>query len=141
MKNSLTIFAMLISISVLAQDGPPQGGMGQRMREYDLKKEKTYKSTVTKVDTRELPRGGEMVIATIELDGEEYNIFIGPKEFMEKNKFSVKVGDKIEATGVLFETPRGNMLSCRKIVNGSKTLLLRDETGKPLFVREPPKKE
>lgn len=142
MKKLMIFLSLLISVSLFAQDGPPQGGGGFRgMREYDLKKEKTYKSDVTKVDTRESPRGGQMTMATIELDGEEYTIFLGPKDFLEKKNFSVKKGDKIEATGILLETPRGNMINCRKVVCAGKTLELRDEAGKPLFMREAPPKE
>ena len=131
-KLVLLVVAALLGSALYAQDG---GGRRGNWGEYDVKKEKTYKSKVTKVGERETPRG-VIKFATIELDGESYMIMLGTQEIMDKNKFTVKEGDQIEVTGILRETPMGNLINSRVITANGKKLELRDAEGKPKFRRE-----
>lgn len=129
-KVVLFAISFVIGISVFAQDGGQRRG---NWGEYDLKQEKTFKTKVTKIEDRESPRGN-MKIANVSLDGENYMIFLGTQDILDKEKFSLKEGDQIEVTGVLRETRMGNMITPRIISNNGKKLEIRDKDGKPKFM-------
>ena len=115
--------------SLGAQERRQSGGGGG----YNLANEKTVSAKVIGVQTDEPAPGETIAFLAVTVDGKPLRIFLAPPAWMEKQQFTFTPGATAEITGVLGYRLNGDAMMPRKIKIGSKSLTLRDKTGKPLF--------
>jgi hypothetical protein len=114
----------------------PGGGMGARL--YNPQTVTTIKGTVEKLE--ELPsmgrggsRGMEFRGALLKTDQGSLLVHLGPGWYLDDNKFTVKAGDTLEATGSKVTLNNQPALIAREVTVNGKTLKLRDDQGLPVW--------
>ncbi|MDR0498809.1 MAG: hypothetical protein LBH03_03610 [Holophagales bacterium] len=125
----------VFSIAGFAQEPPQSGQFTGQMRiqqSYDVSKEETINAKV--LDVKEQARGPmTLVTLSIELDGKECQVTVGPAEFLKEKDAAFAKDDEITITGVQNETPQGLRIRAREIKNGDKTLTLIDSEGRSIW--------
>lgn len=60
-------------------------------------------------------------------------IHLGPSWYLEQQDFQLKIGDKVSVRGRLIDAEGSSFTIAENIQKGGETLLLRDESGFPLW--------
>jgi hypothetical protein len=145
MKMIIGLMVMLTALAlvgpVLAQPGPGGGmGMGSGMgpRLYNPQTVTTVAGQVEKLE--ELPSmghgGGRGMMyrgLTLKTDQGSLMVHLGPGWYLDEQKFAVKAGDTLEATGSRVTLNNQPALIAREVKVNGKTLKLRDEQGLPAW--------
>ena len=117
---------------VLAQ--PPGGGMkrGMRMPRYDATTEITITGTVQDVLHPQMGRmsGTHLLLKT---ETETIEVHVGPSNFVSSEGFTFAKGDSVQVLGSKVTIGGKQALIAREVTKDSKTLTLRDKTGRPLW--------
>jgi hypothetical protein len=118
---------LLLAGAVVA---PAQGPNARNMRMYNPATETTLRGTVEAVTQ---PERGQMMGThlTIKAGDETREVMLGPSVFISRKGFSFAKGDSIEVTGSRVTMGVMEFVIAREVVKDSKTLTLRDKTGKP----------
>ena len=150
----MVVLVMAISLALvcptLAQTGPgggmgpggggpgmgPGGGMGARL--YNPQTVTTVTGQVEKLE--ELPsmgRGGGMGMhyrgVLLKTDQGSLMVHLGPGWYVADQKFVVKAGDTLEATGSKVTLNNQPAIIAREVKVEGKTLKLRDDQGLPVW--------
>jgi hypothetical protein len=113
---------------------PMGGGMNPRM--YNPQTVATVKGQVEKLHEINMGRRGQhMAIREVILKTDQGNLMVhlGPDWYLDEQKFAIKAGDKLEATGSKITLNNQPYLIAREIKMNNKTLKLRDEQGLPAW--------
>ena len=99
---------------------------------YDRSQEVTVKGKAGRSYT--VPGGNELTILAIEVDGKPLQLILAPADFIKKQKADLAAAATVEATGL----PGGHVngepaMLVRTLKIGTRTVALRDESGKPLW--------
>ena len=143
MKKVMVIPVVIVALALtcpgLAQPGPG-GGMGRGMGPmlYNPQTVTTVKGQVEKLE--ELPsmgRGGGMGMQyrglLLKTDQGSLMVHLGPGWYLDKQKFAVKVGDKVSATGSQVTLNNQPALIAQEVKVNDTTLKLRDDQGLPVW--------
>lgn len=123
------ICTLTFAFAAQAQGGK---GMGQGMgMNYDLSKEVTLNGKVTEVT--KIPHGnrGEGIHLTFQSENETLTVMLGPSFYLDKQTVKIGKDDMISIIG----SKMGNMLLAREVTKDGQKLVLRTETGAPLWGR------
>jgi hypothetical protein len=131
---------LAIALIVLPVYALQHGGSGRRgPMHYDPAKEETFTATI--VEVRQAPcehhanfAGTHLLVKTEE---GELEVMLGPAEFVEKQDFAMKAGDKIEITGVKTKMAGEPAFLAREIKKGDAVLTLREKNGRPKWAGGP----
>ena len=67
-------------------------------------------------------------------DGEKWIVWMGPKSFLDTQKLSFKVGDKVQVRGLKYKS---DIMIAAKITKGDLSMVLRSETdGLPVWPKK-----
>lgn len=135
MKNILAFSAvMLMAAAVFAQG--MQGRRGQHRMMYDQSAVVTISGTIQKVDTISGRRGNFHMIQLVVKDSTgTYSVNVAPSTYLDEQKISFKEGDAVVITGAKMQFNGNDFIMAAKIVDGGKTITLRDENGRPVWFR------
>ena len=149
MTFSMGWIGLLASSAILAAPGPPQHGYGYQgmhhgyhhgggIPNYDPAAEITVSGIVDRIWTEDCLGcgcdGGTHV--TLKTEGATYEAHLGPTCYLVGKGWELLRGERIEVTGApLPYRGEGKALVVREMKRGNETLLLRDETGVPLWSR------
>jgi hypothetical protein len=146
MNKAMGFLVLMLSLALvnpgLAQMGGggggmgPGGGMGARL--YNPQTVTTIKGTVEKLeDLPSMGRGGsrgmEFRGALLKTDQGSLLVHLGPGWYLDDNKFTLKAGDTLEATGSKVTLNNQPALIAREVTVNGKTLKLRDDQGLPVW--------
>ena len=130
-RNAAALFALALMLTTClgAQErrsgGPPP---------YDVASEVTVSGTVVGVETLEAGPGVKRVILTLTVDNAPLAVILGPDVWVEKQGFAFTKGATAQVVGLTGYRANSNPAMMPRLVKvGSKTLTLRDATGKPLW--------
>lgn len=110
----------------------PNGGFG---RLYDASTVETARGKVLRVERVTPMRGmsnGVHVVLTLE-SGATLAVHLGPAWFIENQEFAIQPGDTLEVTGSRVTFEGAPALLAKRVANGDRELLLRDEAGFPMW--------
>lgn len=148
----LMVLAIVLSLAcpTLAQTGPSGGmgpggsgpgmgmggGMGPRL--YNPQTVTTIKGPVEKLeDLPSMGRGGGAGMmfrgVLLKTDQGSLMVHLGPGWYLDEQKFAVKAGDMVEATGSQVTLNNQPALIAREVTVNGKTLKLRDDQGLPAW--------
>ncbi|HXV62026.1 MAG TPA: hypothetical protein VEK15_15110 [Vicinamibacteria bacterium] len=101
---------------------------------YDATTELTLEGTVDELVRMERPgcagcEGGTHVF----LGGHDVEIHLGPSSFLESKGCQIKEGDDLRVTGSKLSIDSSSVLLARELHCGGETVVLRDESGRPLW--------
>ena len=133
MKTAVILFsALLMTVgSVFAQ------GMGQRRQFYDTTTVTTISGVITSVDSVASPRGNNYGLRmSVQDSSGTTTVFIGPASYLASQGFTLGKGDTVQVTGSKVHFNQNDILIAAQIVDGGKTIKLRDDTGKPAWSRD-----
>jgi hypothetical protein len=132
MKTTAILFFFLIMSSQLfAQE------MGQRRQFYDSSTVTTINGTIASIDSQATPRGDfYMVRLTVKDTSGTTAVMVGPSFYLDTLNISFNKGDSIKVTGSKVNFRGNDVLIAAQIVSGGKTLKLRDDSGRPVWMRE-----
>lgn len=128
--HTLCIIA-LISSAGFAQEQQRTGASSRPQAGYSASKEESIKA---KVAGEELKN-----VFLIPIEGKNFRLVMDvPKEYMDKYKFSISVGDEITVTGCKWEFTNGqgrdvSNFVAREITKGEAVLPLLDKEGILLY--------
>jgi hypothetical protein len=134
------ILVLLVAASAWGQPAPPAGpgpGMGAMPpragmgMQYDPKAVETVSGEVTQVQTT--GRRARGVHLQVKTDKETLLVGLGPAQYLEQQKMTFAVGDKVEVKGFRVQHPQQAMIIAREVKKGDQVLKLRDDQGKPLW--------
>lgn len=136
MRRTLAMAAAaVLSVTALrAQEGMRQPGPSGGPP-YDVSAEKKVSGTI--VQTYTIPAGvGDMMIAEITTSGGPLQLIMGPGSEVQKLKFPFTKNLKVDVWGLGDRQVNGQpAMLIRKMVAANATLTLRDEKGKPVWVK------
>jgi hypothetical protein len=142
MNKPILLLALVMSLALvspgLAQPVPGGGGRGLGPRLYNPQTVTTVKGQVEKLAA--LPgmgrgggRGLQFQSVVLKTDQGSLMVHLGPGWFLDENKFAVKAGDTLEATGSHVTLDNQPALIAREVKVNGQTLILRDAQGFPLW--------
>lgn len=125
-------FVLFVTASAGAQErrqgGPPP---------YDPAKEVTVSGVVKGIDTIEVADGKRSILV-LTVNNENLGVLLGPETWVQKQGMAFAAGARVEVVGLTgYRYNGGSAIMPRTVKTGSKTLKLRDETGKPLWEGPP----
>jgi hypothetical protein len=137
----IVVLTLTLVCPALAQMGPGEGGppvMGRGMgpRLYNPQTVTTVTGTVEKLEDVPMGRGGMGMTfrgVILKTDKGNLTIHLGPSWYLDEQKFAVKTGDKLEATGSQVTLNNQPALIAREVKVDGQTLKLRDEQGLPVW--------
>lgn len=144
----LGVFILALAASVWAQTAPPalpgagkgpmtpKAGMGMQ---YDPQSLETVSGEVTQVQTRG-PRAKSLNLQ-VKTDKETLLVLLGPGSYLEQQKMTLAVGDKVEIKGSRIQHPNQALLIAGEVKKGNQVIKLRDDQGKPLWPLQGPKRK
>lgn len=127
---------MIASIVMLTAASAFSQGMGQRRSFYDQSAVTTISGTIQSVDTL-TGRGGrfQMIQLTVKDTAGTIKVNVGPASYLDQQKISFKVGDAVEVTGAKMQFRGMDVMLAAEVKDGGKTLKLRDDSGRPVWMR------
>jgi hypothetical protein len=136
MKRLMGIMAWGLVLALVgpgwAQPGPGRGGgMGARL--YNPQTVTTVKGKVEKLEEINMGRRMAMTEVLLKTDQGSLRVHLGPNWYLSDQKFSLKAGDTLEATGSKVTLAGQPMLIAREVKVQGKTLKLRDDQGVPAW--------
>jgi hypothetical protein len=66
--------------------------------------------------------------------GETIDVFLGPAKYVRIFNLSLVPGDKVDVLGSEIKDKGGNLILGREVTKGAVTMILRDETGTPMWL-------
>jgi len=131
MKLSVVFFiALLLTSSAFAQ------GMGQRRQFYDTTTVTTITGTIAEIDSQATPRGSNyMVRLTIHDTSGITTVMVGPSSYLDDQGISFTKGDSVKVTGSKVHFNENEFVIAAQIIEGGKTIKLRDNSGRPVWFR------
>jgi len=135
-KPSCEIFILLAFVMVLIS----AGAQGQKPKpsaagipKYDLQTEAKFKGTVEEL--KQPPKGSEKEITHLLVKNgtDTFDIYLGPKSFLDDMGMSFNKGDELAFTGSKVKQDGTDLILAREVVKGDNTFVLRDEKGGPVW--------
>ena len=123
---------LLIGSSVLFAQ--PRRGMGMMSR-YDKSTEAKFSGTVEDVAQAQGRRGNMGSHLALKTDSGTHDVHLGPAAYISKEGFSFAKGDQIEVLGSKITLAGKDAIIAREVTKDGKTLVLRDENGRPQWSR------
>ena len=132
MKASLALSVMLLLTGTLfAQE------MRQHRQFYDKSTVTTIKGSIVSVDSQATPRGDfYMVRLTVKDTSGSSDVTVGPSTYLDSQGISFTKGDSIEVTGSKMNFRGNDVIVAAQIVENGKTIVLRDDSGRPVWGRQ-----
>ena len=129
-RNVAPVLALALMVtSTLAAQERRQGGPPP----YDPSKEVTVSGTVTNIETIEVGSDKRRIM-TLTVDGALLGVILGPDAWVGKQGVVFTKGATVQVIGLTGYRAGGNPAMMPRLVKvGTKTLTLRDATGKPLW--------
>ncbi len=126
---------LLFGVLLIASSGFCQG-MGQGRPYYDQSKVVTISGTIQRLDTITGRMGNfHLIRLTVRDSSGTTSVNVGPSSYLDEQKASFKVGDKVKVTGARMAFNGNDVIFAAQIEDGGKTIKLRDESGRPLWSR------
>lgn len=144
MNRPVLFLALVISLALvcpgLAQPVPGGGSRGMGGQLYNPQTVTTVKGQVEKLEALpSMGRGGGRGLqfrgVVLKTDQGSLVVHLGPGWFLDEQKFSLKAGDTLEATGSKVTLNNQPALIAREVKVNGKTLTLRDAQGFPVWRR------
>ena len=90
---------------------------------------------VTIVDVREVSKEAALdgVHLTVMSKNDNFDVYLGPVDFVKRFDVAFKKGDEIELTGSRVRVEGEDLVLAREVRFGQVTLILRDKTGWPYW--------
>ncbi len=113
-----------------------QGRGGQRPPRYDQSTVTTVSGTIQSIDTLS-GRGGmfHLIQIVVKDSAGSINASVGPTSYLDDQKVAFKVGDTVEVTGSKVQFNGNDVILSAQIKDNGKTVVLRDENGRPVWFR------
>ncbi|MBI4643248.1 MAG: DNA-binding protein [Deltaproteobacteria bacterium] len=140
----LGVLSLALAANAWAQPAGPGAGKGAMRQKagmgmYDPKTVETVSGEVTQVQT--MGRRTRGVHLQVKTDKETLLVVLGPAQYLEQQKMTFAVGDKVEIKGSRIQHPQQAMLVAGEVKKGDQVLKLRDDQGKPLWSPQMPKRK
>jgi hypothetical protein len=97
---------------------------------YEIEFESTLAGIV--VSVIQLP--GVDVRITIGVGEHMMDVFVAPKEWLDGKNYVFRDGERVEVTGARYISQARDTIIAREIRTDSRTMILRDSAGRPLWV-------
>jgi DNA/RNA endonuclease YhcR with UshA esterase domain len=119
-----------LALSACAQVAPRGSG-----RMYNAATETTLEGSVTAVKTLTGRRGWNGVHLTLQAPDGNYDVHVGPANYVSTHGFTFATGDHVKVVGSKLEISGVKTVIAREITKDGKVLTLRDKEGFPVWSR------
>lgn len=131
----LLIASLVLLISLLFVEAPvlaQQRGQGQTM--FNPQTIETLSGIITRIDSVQAPRGRYTGIhLQLRMTDDTLPVHLGPAWYLEDQPFVLHVGDSLTVRGSRVTMQDAPTIIAAEVHQGDQSLLLRDETGRPLW--------
>ena len=101
---------------------------------YDVAAERTIEGMVT----RTAHSIGGIMHFTLKTANGDVEVQLGPREFVEKSEFKLKVGEMVSVVGVPSMLPEREVVFAREVRCSKGTFTMRDRNGDPMWEPDRP---
>lgn len=135
--------ALLTCGLAFAQGAPPAGpqpragGPGSGPPPYNKATETTIKGPIAEVKLVETPSGMKGTRLMMKQGQQTIEVYAGPEPFFSGQHVTFTKGTTIEVIGSKVQVQGSPALVARQIKMGGKTIVIRDEAGKPAWAQKP----
>jgi DNA helicase TIP49 (TBP-interacting protein) len=128
-RKTLPLIFLVVSSMAAAQPG-----MGKYQQLYTQDKLQTVTGTVQSVDLVTPPGViAQAVTLTLKTATETIPVQLGPESFVQRLETRIEKGDMIEVTGSRISVDGKVLMLAARIKKDTHTLLIRDNTGVPVW--------
>ena len=129
-RQMASLFALALTMTTcLGAQERRQGGPSP----YDPSKEVTVSGVVKGMEAIEVA-DGKRAILVLTVNNESLGIILGPEPWVQKQGVAFAAGASVQVVGLTgYRYNGGSAMMPRTVKVGSKTLTLRDTSGKPLW--------
>jgi hypothetical protein len=126
------MLATLLPAPVLA------GSAGKSAKaKYDPATVVTVKGTVLGETRVENGQGRKAVRLVVKVGEDQVSVHLGPDEWVDRQKVRFAKGDEVTVKGSRFTYADKFGVIAQSVARGGETLVLRNESGKPLWASQP----
>jgi hypothetical protein len=115
-------FVLLVLLVGVAQAAPPP--------KYDKSSEAKFKGTVEATTTD----SDKTVHLSLKTDKGTVDVMVAPAKFLAEMEISFAKGDNLEVLGCQLTIDGVPVLVARELIRNGDTTLVRDDTGKPVWL-------
>ena len=137
MTRILITFALATLLSTSAATAAAPAGVWDRDSEYnslyDSESIEVLKGTVSEVDRFEVKGEQNGICLSVEVNGEQTRVHLGPEWFLENQTLRVDVGDRVAVRGSRVDYQGESVILAAAVVRGDHMLLLRSPAGAPAW--------
>jgi hypothetical protein len=101
--------------------------------EYDVKSEAKFKGTVEELKLPPKGNAKDAAHLLVKMGADTVDVYLCPGPFLEDMGVTFKKGDEISLTGSKVKQDASEMILAREVVKGTDALVLRDDTGAPIW--------
>jgi hypothetical protein len=133
--NLSVIIILFSSCTLMSQNDTSNWGRKSHYNKmYDAK---TFTQITGEITTIEqiVPekRTSNGIHITVKTGTEIYPVHLGPKWYLDKQSVQLKVGDKVVVRGSKVNIDSRPIIIAKDVVKAGNTLVLRDQTGRPVW--------
>ena len=140
----LAVLCVLTPGLALAQAkpaAPPPGAAasgtgGPAVPAYDKATETTLKGPIQEVKLVDTPSGVQGTRLMLKQGQQMVEVYAGPAPFFTRQAMTFAKGEAVEVTGSKVQIKGAPALLARQIKKGDKTVVVRDEAGKPAWNKQ-----
>jgi hypothetical protein len=100
--------------------------------QYDRQAETTVRGTVQNVSRQNQEKMGRGTHVTLRAeDGSTHNVYLGPQDYLQRQRLQVRRNDKLEVTGSRATVNGRQVLLAREVTKDNRTVALRTDEGMP----------
>jgi hypothetical protein len=131
---SLVLVLALVSSAGTQAQERRQGGGGSGLPPYNTATEVTLSGKVASNGSSPTMSGQEFAMVTVTVDAGPLHVLLAPMDFMKKQGFTMADGAAVQITGMPGLRFQGEpAMLARQVKTGSRTLTLRDASGRPAW--------
>jgi lysyl-tRNA synthetase class II len=112
---------------------------GDQVTSYDPQNLATVSGVVTRVSRSK--RRLKPIFLRVKTDKGDVQVYVGPAAFLEQQKLTFAVGDKVEVTGSWIQHPQGALLMAGEVRKKGQVVKIMDANGTPLWSQRGPRKQ
>jgi hypothetical protein len=133
-KLALAVLSAAVLTSGLAL---AQAGGGPALPSYDKATEITLKGPIQEVKLVDTPSGVQGTRLMLKQGQQLVEVYAGPAPFFTRQAMTFAKGEPVEVIGSKVQIKGASALLARQIKKGAKTVVVRDEAGKPAWNKPP----
>ena len=128
------LFAAALVLLLTAAGGASPTSRNPDTVPYDVTAERMFEGMVAGT----LHSVGGIMYFTLKTVERDLEVELGPRDFIERNEFKLKIGEMVTVAGVRTMVRQREVLLAREVRSGRGVFIVRDRNGAPMWEADRP---